>query len=182
MGRTYFRRYRMGCDLATALVTPVDLPPGYRAAGFDDKTIRHHAAVKSDAFADGLDAFVFHCLSRPEGCLRLMREIASRDAFCPESTWLIWHDQTPVGTVQGLIIDGVGNIQNLAVARHHRGRGLGRSLLQMAAGGFRRCGADQMQLEVTADNFGAVRLYQRLGLTVDEVVYKSAEVAGAEIG
>lgn len=204
MGLTYFRRYRMRCDLTTCLLEPPPLSPGYRLAPYRSGLVNEHAKVKFESFADGLDTFVFQCLARQDGCLRLMREIVGRQEFCEAATWLIYYEElspeggmaaatgppgtgplatgplgtSAVGTVQGLSIDDVGSIQNLGIHPHHRGRGLGSLLMHHAAVGFRSAGLKSMQLEVTSDNVGAVRLYERLGFTIDEVVYKAAEVAG----
>lgn len=165
------------------MVEPHRLTAGYRLEPYQRSLLTDHAKVKHEAFADGLDTFVFHCLSSSDGCLRLMREIAGRSGFCQSATWLVYHDppgggqSSAVGTIQGLRIGDIGSIQNLAIVGEHRGRGLGSVLMYHAAAGFRSVGLSTMQLEVTSDNVGAVRLYQRLGLTIEEVVYKSAEVA-----
>ena len=68
----------------------------------------------------------------------------------------------PIGTVQGLQIEGWGAVQNLGIDPLHRGRGLGSILLARAAEGFRYAGLSRMHLEVTTDNTAAIRLYQAL--------------------
>jgi ribosomal protein S18 acetylase RimI-like enzyme len=45
--------------------------------------------------------------------------------------------------------------------------------------GFRDAGIRRVYLEVTAQNTGAVRLYQRLGFRLIKTVYKAADVAYA---
>ncbi len=183
MGLTYFKRFRMNCDLRHSLPTPRPLPKGYELVPFSPDLIRQHAAAKYESFRHELDADVFPCLGRRDGCLRLMREITSRATFVPESTWLLRHHDDygrteSVGTVQGLQIDGWGAIQNLGVQSAHRGRGLGSILLMKAAAGFWNVGLKKIHLEVTTDNTAAIRLYERLGFQRDKVVYKAAEVAG----
>ena len=190
MGLVYFRRYRMRCDLTTSLRGPATIPAGLHWRSFDQTTVADHAAVKHEAFVGGLDSYVFACLSRREGCLRLMREIASRDGFVAAATWLI-QSQPPVGaqrgigvgTIQGLQMQDDagrrwGSVQNVGIVPSHRGRGLGAALLQRSAEGFRQVGLEEMRLEVTTDNVEAVSLYRRLGFVVDSVVYKAAEVSG----
>ena len=203
MGLVYFRRYRMRCDLTTSLRVAKPLPPGLCWRSFDQTTVADHAAVKYESFVGGLDSYVFACLSRREGCLRLMREIASRKGFVADATWLIEEATGPdesakdidapspghvvgVGTIQGLEMQDDagrrwGSIQNVGVVPSHRGRGLGAALLQRSAEGFRAAGLDQMRLEVTTDNVEAVALYRRLGFVVDQVVYKAAEVSGTTL-
>lgn len=180
----------MQCDLRHHLLTPVVVPAGYQTLAFNQSLIRRHGIAKYESFVAEIDAFVFPCLARRDGCLRLMREIAARKFFVPEATWLCqWTADSkskagpvPVGTIQGLAIDGVGSIQNLGVVADHRGKSLGTVLLYRAAQGFRSIGINQMQLEVTTDNTAAVRLYQRQGFEIQEVVYKAAEILGAGVG
>lgn len=183
MGLTYFKRYRMEFDLSVPLPEPQPLPPRYELLPFSENLIRDHAAAKFQSFREELDTNVFPCLGRRDGCLRLMREITSRASFVAEATWLLrFRDDRnraiPVGTIQGLQIEGWGAVQNLGVDAAHRGRGLGTILLYRAAGGFRSVGLTRMHLEVTTDNTAAVRLYERLGFKRTKVVYKASEVAG----
>lgn len=183
MGLTYFKRFRMELDLTRSVPETPPVPLGYELVPFSEDLVREHATAKFQSFRYELDANVFPCLGRRDGCLRLMREISRRAGFVPEATWLIRaHGEgrpRPVGTVQGLQVNDVGSIQNLGIDPLHRGRGLGTILLMQAARGFRRAGLKRMQLEVTTDNTAAVRLYERLGFARAEVVYKAAEVAGA---
>ena len=178
---TYFKRYRMECELADLPADRPRLPPGYELVGWEQSTPRMHADAKYESFRGEVDAHVFPCLGRRDGCLKLMREISARGCFVPESTWLIRTTDTPsqsVGTVQGLSIDGWGAIQNLGIVPDHRGRSLGSILLWYAGVGFRHHGLDRMHLEVTGDNPDAMRLYERLGFRVTDTVFKAAEVPG----
>ena len=69
--------------------------------------------------------------------------------------------------------------ENLGITPPHRGKGLGSGLLRHALLGFREIGLRRAFLEVTAQNSGALRLYQRLGFRRVRTVYKAAEVAYA---
>jgi hypothetical protein len=190
MGMTYFKRYRMEFDLRDWRPGDLFVPSGYELVPYAAELLREHAIAKFNSFRQELDADVFPCLSRRDGCLRLMREITSRRDFVPAATWLVRYrepvgDASPhgpiaVGTIQGLSSDGWGAIQNLGIDPAHRGKGLGSLLLSKAAQGFRGAGLERMHLEVTTENTGAVRLYERLGFKRSSVVYKAAEVAGAK--
>jgi RimJ/RimL family protein N-acetyltransferase len=185
MGMTYFKRYRMELELDRPLFEPPVCPSGYQLVPFEEGLIRDHAQAKYLSFRHELDVTVFPCLGRRDGCLRLMREIANRDGFTPEATWLLRYQPTPgvapeaIGTVQGIQTEGWGGIQNLGISYPHRGLGLGTLLLSKAARGFRSLGLTRMHLEVTTDNTAAVRLYERLGFRRSKVLYKAAEVAMA---
>jgi ribosomal protein S18 acetylase RimI-like enzyme len=184
MGLTYFKRYRMECDLDRELPELPPLPTAYELIAWRPDLLRAHAEAKFASFCCEMDANVFPCLGQREGCLRLMREITRRPSFIPEATWLLVHHPepsttVPCGTVQGLHGEGWGAIQNLGVAPAHRGKGLGTYLLVSAAKGFRLAGLRRMHLEVTTANSAAVRLYERLGFRRARTVFKVAEVVGA---
>jgi len=184
MGLTYFKRFRMEFDLSDSVPPSGPIPAGYDLVPYSEELIREHATAKYQSFRQELDANVFPCLGRRDGCLRLMREITSRATFIPESTWLCRYRDPesnqllPVGTIQGLQIDDWGAVQNIGIDPDHRGHGLGSILLSRAGMGFRRVGLNKMHLEVTTDNIAAIRLYERLGFRRAQVVYKAAEVAG----
>ena len=184
MGLTYFKRFRMEYDLTHTLPDAGAVPLGYEMVPFTSDLIREHGIAKYQSFRLELDANVFPCLGRHDGCLRLMREISSRAGFVPEATWLCRYldpesgRRQPIGTIQGLQIEGWGAVQNLGIDPLHRGRGLGSILLARAAHGFRHVGLRRMHLEVTTDNTAAIRLYERQGFKRVHVVYKAAEVVG----
>lgn len=187
MGITYFKRFRMEVNLDTFHLEEPALPPGYRLLPWKDSLLESHSEVKFKCFRAEIDASVFPCLGEREGCRRLMQEIASRANFVPSATWLIEYfpDQArrpePCGTIQGLIDDfGLGAIQNVGITPGHRGMGLGSLLLYHSLAGFRAAGMRQVFLEVTAQNTGALRLYERLGFRTTKTVYKAAEVASVE--
>lgn len=184
MGLTYFKRYRMEFDLSDSIPSCGPVPPGYEFIPYSPGLVREHATAKYESFRQELDANVFPCLGRRDGCLRLMREITARATFVPEATWLCRYRDSesgrisPVGTIQGIQIDDWGAVQNVGIDPNHRGHGLGSILLSRAGQGFQRSGLTKMHLEVTTDNTAAIRLYERLGFRRARVVYKAAEVAG----
>ena len=183
MGMPYFKRFRMEFDLDRPLFTPPPLPRDYDLVDWEDSVLKAHAEAKYKSFCFEIDANVFPCLSDREGCLRLMREIARRDGFIEEATWLLIYRQGEsidnCGTVQGVKDQSFGAIQNLGITTKHRGRGLGTFLLHRALVGFRTVGLQKAYLEVTAQNAGAVKLYDRLGFRRVRTVYKAADVAYA---
>lgn len=186
MAVTYFKRYRMEYDLV-ALFRPPALPVGYHLLAWDPSLLEAHADTKYRCFRAELDANVFPCLGEREGCLRLMSEITRRQGFLDVATWLLFYRTETedgaessefCGTVQGIVdFDGLGSIQNLGVTPGHRGRGLGTFLLYHALAGFRTAGLRRATLEVTAQNSGAVRLYQRLGFRTVKTLYRAADLA-----
>ena len=185
MGMTYFKRYRMEIDLRGGLFPAPSLPPEYQLVQWHDELLEAHADAKFESFRFEIDADVFPCLGDRAGCVRLMREIARRDGFLREATWLLaCHDETDgvphyCGTIQGVRDGDFGAVQNLGVTSRHRSGGLGTHLLHRALSGFREVGLPRAYLEVTAQNVRAVKLYQRLGFQTVKTVYKAADVAYA---
>lgn len=184
MGLTYFKRYRMEMDLADLDWSPPVLPRGYRFLPWESSLLGDHAEAKYRSFRDEIDANVFPCFGELDGCQRLMREIARKEGFVPQATWLaVYHargarSHQVCGTVQGIRDGrGMGSVQNLGITPPHRYRQVGTGLLFKALEGFSGVGLRRVHLEVTAENEGAVRLYRRLGFATVKTVFKAAEVA-----
>lgn len=187
MGIVYFKRFRMEVDLADPLFRQPELPENYRLTPWDERLLEAHAEVKYRCFRSEMDANVFPSLGERAGCRRLMTDIAQRSGFVPEATWLLeyWpggaRKPEACGTIQGVAEEKVGAIQNVGVTPAHRGKGLGTVLLWHSLNGFKDAGTERVFLEVTAQNRGACRLYERLGFKRTKVVYKASEVAYAEL-
>jgi ribosomal-protein-alanine N-acetyltransferase len=181
LGLTYYKRYRMEISLV-GREFPLKVAPGYALLPWDTSLIEAHAEAKYHSFRQELDSTVFPCLGEYSGCLRLIEDIASKQGFLPQTTWLAVdttsREYEYCGTIQGIRHpDGYGAIQNLGVTTQHRGRGLGTALLRAALCGFQAAGLRRAVLEVTALNEGAVRMYRRQGFHKVKTVYKVSEAA-----
>jgi ribosomal protein S18 acetylase RimI-like enzyme len=184
MGLTYFKRYRMEIELAGRSFESLAAPAGYQLVPWDEALLEAHAETKYHSFRSEIDANVFPCLGELAGCHRLMHEIRNKDGFLSGATWLIAHQVDAqaapefCGTIQGIRDPAhLGAIQNLGVVPDHRGLGLGSCLLGRALRGFQQAGLTRAYLEVTAQNAGAIGLYQRIGFARSRTVYKAVEVA-----
>jgi len=62
-------------------------------------------------------------------------------------------------------IGDFAEILTLAVAPDHRGRGLGRSLVQQVLARARETGVEKVMLEVQDGNLPAIQLYESVGMT-----------------
>lgn len=185
MATTYFRRFCMQIDLRgqwePTQFSP--LPVGYELLPWDESLRESHARAKYESFREEMDTNIFSCLGNEEGCRRLMRDISFRDGFLPEATWLLIKRTPdrrlglPCGTIQAIrIAPRIAAIQNVGVSPTHRSHGFGARLVNQALLGMRQCRMEFGQLEVTAQNRGAIRLYERLGFRRLKVVYKSADI------
>jgi ribosomal protein S18 acetylase RimI-like enzyme len=170
---SYFKRYKMEADLHN--LPAAYLPPGFTCLPYDGGLLDAHAEVLFGSFHTEIDANVFPSLGDRDGCRLLMSEISRKRGFLPGATWLLLGPAGPCGSVQGILErSGLGAIQNLGIVPDWRGRGLGRGLLLYALHGFWAAGLERAVLEVTAQNDGAVRLYQRLGFRRRKTLYKAA--------
>lgn len=172
----------MHFDLSQEFEAPL-LDLGYRTWPWSENILDDHADAKFLSFRYEIDSAVFPCLGNRSSCVRLMREITARGGFIPQATWLINYEDPSsgeienCGTIQGICEnEGIGSIQNVGVTPSHRGNRLGTVLLAKALEGFRQVGLKTASLEVTAENEGALRLYQRFGFRIVRTVYKSIEI------
>ncbi len=182
---TYFKRYRMELRLdsiPSEMVASCRLPEGFELVAWDASLLPLHAEVKWHSFCHEIDAHVFPCLAELNGCKQLMREIADRENFVPQATWLAvrrnpFEGLQPCGTIQGLRASSrEGAIQNIGVDPCFRGLGIGRCLLLAALRGFAEVGCRYVHLEVTVQNTDAIRLYHRFGFRRVETLYKVSDV------
>lgn len=182
----YIKRFRMELDLRRWQRPRIGLPLDYRLVGWNPLLVPDHAKVKYESFRDEIDAQVFPCLGKYEGCRKLMSEIGKKEGFVPEATWLAEYvgagprKAEYCGTIQAVRSHrGRANIQNIGVPPLHRGRGIGTALILAALMGLDYVGVPCVRLEVTAENAGAVQLYRRLGFRTIRTLYKTVELAPA---
>ncbi|MFF4580233.1 GNAT family N-acetyltransferase [Streptomyces sp. NPDC001389] len=74
-------------------------------------------------------------------------------------------------------------VEDIEVAPAHRGRGIGRALMDLAAGFARERGAAHLWLEVSSVNAPAVHAYRRMGFTLcglDVALYDGTPAAGEQ--
>jgi len=188
MTLTYFKRFQMELDLAIWSSgkdeTDEPLAPQYRFLAWNKEDLSRHAKVKFQTFEFEIDAHVFPSLSEYEGCHRLMTQITNRDNFIPEATWLVEFQPDEaataiaVATIQVLHdLENRGAIQNIAVTPDHRHQGIGTALVKRALSNLKSLDIPRAMLEVTAQNNGALRLYERLGFQIVRTVYKPSTIA-----
>ena len=103
-----------------------------------------------------------------------MNVVSRRLNFVPMATWLAIGPGGPCGAIQGLQErGGVGAVQNVGVTPAWRGRGVGEALSVAGVAWLPAAGLGRAQLEVTAQNEGAQRLYRRLGFRRTKTLYKA---------
>jgi mycothiol synthase len=165
LGFSASRRFnRMRADLQPGGPAPTT-PPGVVARAFDpgsERDWRDFHAVYVAAFAD-------HWNFEPMS-LDAFRSRAAHDEDPAFARWTIADvDGRPGGVCQAsghlYATENAGWVRNLAVLREHRGRGVGRFLLELALAGFAADGRTWAGLGVDTENVtGALRLYESVGM------------------
>lgn len=74
--------------------------------------------------------------------------------------------------IKGLSLSRKGHIVSVAVLPEHRGKGLGRILVEEALKAAKEKGCKEMYLEVRVTNSIAIRLYETLGFKVVQKLYR----------
>jgi mycothiol synthase len=140
---------------------PAVLPPGLQFEGFTPE-------VDDRAVFDVIDPAFDEWPGRvSEGFENWRQETLRRGEVRPELVVLIADGERPVGAAIGFDYgsDEEGWIQQVAVERAHRGRGLGRALLQESFRRFWRDGHPAVGLS-TDSRTGALGVYLRVGMQV----------------
>jgi len=179
-----FKRFRMEIDLRRHEYSTPVLPPGYYIEKWTPQLVEAHATAHYMAFRDEIDARLFDNFRTYKGSKRVMESIMGKPNFLPDATWLIVFQPKDsfyveyAATIQGLVTtNGMGAIQNVGVVPRHRGKGLGHALLHLALAGYQRFGLTRADLEVTAANERALRLYKSEGFKIVELLFKPASSA-----
>lgn len=144
---------------------PPALPPGYAIRPFvrerDDREVHR---VIEDAFAEWPDP-------EPETFDDWAAEVFGRPSFVPEHFGIVVRDDEIAGAA--LLIEEAEDlwVAQLAVARAHRGRGLGRALLVHAFRVAWRSGRRHVGL-ATDGRTGARGLYEHVGMRVTRTAWE----------
>ncbi len=110
---------------------------------------------------------------------RLFPELANEDPVPDESAWSAHLHETTLLLTQGDETIGYvyyermaefGYVRNVVIDPRHRGRGVGRELMQRLAGHLRGLGCTRWCLNVSPHNPAALGLYRSMGLSM---VYRS---------
>lgn len=169
----FFKRYRMECSITSARFDSWELPEGFQWAPWQQGISRSHALALYQSFVHEKDSQLFLSFSTMTGCENLLLDMSQREDFLPEATWLIDSPNGPCATLQSLELNGgIVSVQNIAVVPAHRGKGLGKALVQKLFQVMRAEKLTAATLEVTADNHRAIQLYQSMGFTKTRVLYK----------
>ncbi len=156
-GYTEARRFwRMEIDLASGIEAPSD-PPGILIEQVEpERTVHTIHGVIQDAFTDHW-RYVYEPFTDWSG-----RHLGRGDV----PVWLLAYEgDEPAGTMVGWVEGGAGRVDQIAVRKPWRRRGVAAALLRRAFATFAAAGAGSADLEVDSENrTGATALYERVGM------------------
>ena len=105
------------------------------------------------------------------------------DTFDPSLWFMVMDGDEVAGVMLGEMLPDRGWVNDLAIRRPWRGRGLGEALLRHSFGVFYRRGQRTVALGVDSQNLtGATRLYERVGMRVERQYDICEKVLQAETG
>jgi ribosomal protein S18 acetylase RimI-like enzyme len=138
-------------------------------------------ALRLRALGDSPDAFgttLADAQARPDETWQalLAQTVASPDRL----PLLAEVDGEPAGLAWARVEDGTATVYQVWVAREHRGRGIAQALLERAIAWACERGAAVFELDVTAGDTPAVRLYKRLGFVKAGAPVPMANRAGLQ--
>lgn len=170
LGFCVLERMVMSRTLAEKLPEPV-VPPEYELVEWDDKYVGEVSEVIHDANLAGVDQLIYPEFKTVEGTSRMVQGVRG-GAAGP------FNEKASVLAFSGSFLSGVilftqhspeeGFIAEMAVARAHQGKGVGKALLTKSLSIAREQGAKAVTLGVTKENVPAVKLYCSLGFTAKQ--------------
>ena len=140
---------------------PPDVPEGFTLRTFEPQ---QDAAAVHELI---VDAFSEHWNWTPLSFESFRKRVQGSGDFDPHFTPLLFERDRLIGVSLNGKKVGMGWIDDLAVRKDRRGRGIGELLLRDSFARFKAKGWDKVGLGVDSSNVtGAVRLYERVGMHV----------------
>jgi ribosomal protein S18 acetylase RimI-like enzyme len=145
------------------------LPPGMRMRGWEESDLGPASRLIAAAYQDHLDSHINEQYRTPSGSQRFLHNIVRFPGcgyFDIEASRCLVEQGS--NELAGLVLcsrvrDDVGHVTQVCVAKQHRGRGLGRLLLEECARTLALRRFTLLTLTVTSSNRNAVSLYKWLG-------------------
>ena len=168
-GFSIYPRLFMVQPLSHRDVPHVELPRELEMRPWHDEDLNAAGRLISDAYTDHPDSIINDQYRSAHGSVRFLHNIVRYSGcgtFLPQVSHVIVDRQSHerVGLVLASRVSAQsGHITQICVRSDYRKRGLGRTLLAVAAAGFWREGLSEVSLTVTEANANAVQLYRSEG-------------------
>jgi ribosomal protein S18 acetylase RimI-like enzyme len=166
-----YPRLFLGLDLRAAAAQAAAGPAEAVLAPWMPQDYQSAAELIHACYEGHIDAQINDQYRSLHGSLRFLHNIVrfpGCGVFESKFSWVLrdGSSRAPLGLVLvSRVGDRVGHVTQLCISPQHRGRGLGRLLLERCAQSLLLAGLDAVTLTVTEGNTEAVRLYERFGFT-----------------
>jgi ribosomal protein S18 acetylase RimI-like enzyme len=151
------------------------LPGGYTAVQWADHFLPAAASIIRTAFAGMPESEKYAGLSSTNGCLKMLEDLTLMAGFDPESSWMVFYRNEPVGLIlcskaPNLVF---GEILLVAVAMRHRMNGIATHMVNKGLQSFDNRKIKHVTLQVNRSSRRAVRFFRGLGFHVNSAaVYR----------
>jgi ribosomal protein S18 acetylase RimI-like enzyme len=171
-GFDIFRRLFLVQELEGRWNAPrVNLLPGLELRLWRDEDLAPAARLISEAYRDHPDSMINDQYRTVHGSMRFLNNIvryAGCGVFSPPVSYVVTRQGTRelAALILGSRVSQVsGHITQVCVHPEFRHQGMGRTMLELAAHGFLKQGAEEVSLTVTEANRPAITLYLDEGYT-----------------
>jgi len=144
---------------------------GLRLDRWNDRYFEPCAKLIYLAYANHVDGEINDQYRSRQGALKFLKNIIHLPGcgqFLPSASFVLRHpgsDDLVAAVLTSEVAAGVGHTTQLCVQPGFQGHGLGRALMQTSSDTLRSMHYKELSLTVTAENRGAVQLYEKLGFT-----------------
>jgi ribosomal protein S18 acetylase RimI-like enzyme len=181
---TTFTRHKMSLDL-TGFRGEALIPAPYRVETLAPSDLDALSVLELEGYRGTPDWDLVPELQTLEGCRSFVDDLLSgrtmfsgkQGTFRPDLSFKLVTGDTPAGVIYSLFTSDEAFIIDLVLDPAHRGRGLGTQFLTYALARYRDAGYLRAFLYVTATNYNALHLYEKMGFQVVDTYTTGPETA-----
>jgi ribosomal protein S18 acetylase RimI-like enzyme len=168
--RLYSRQFMLQ-DLQKLPEAKPGVSAGMRLDRWNDRYFEPCAKLIYLAYANHIDGEINDQYRSRSGALKFLKNIILLPGcghFVPPASFVLRQpgsDDLIAAVLTSEVSPGVGHTTQICVLPGYQGHGMGRMLMQTSGETLRSMKFKELTLTVTAENYGAVQLYEKLGFT-----------------
>ncbi|HTP69407.1 MAG TPA: GNAT family N-acetyltransferase [Dongiaceae bacterium] len=166
--RLHTRKFML-LDLRKTAPTAPSINSGLRVDRWNDRYFDPCAKLIYLAYANHIDGEINDQYRSRHGALKFLKNIIHLPGcgqFLPNASFVLRHpgsDELVGAVLTSEVSAGVGHTTQICIQPGFQGHGLGRALMHASQDALRGMHYKELSLTVTAENRGAVALYEKLG-------------------
>ncbi|HKV24794.1 MAG TPA: GNAT family N-acetyltransferase [Candidatus Acidoferrum sp.] len=170
-GFRLFSRQFMLLDLQKLPEVKGGVPKDMRLERWNDRFFEPCAKLIYLAYADHVDGEINDQYRSRAGALKFLKNIILLPGcgrFVPAASFVLRQpgsDELVAAILTSEVSPGVGHTTQICVLPGFQGHGIGRMLMRACCEALRGMKFKELTLTVTSENYGAVKLYEKLGFT-----------------